>query len=116
MLEIIKEIASIVSALAIIITTFIAINKWTKGKILNWLQKPVLDKLEEHAKSINELKLNDLKLIIMNDNIPLSERVEAGERYIVLGGNGAIHAHYDVLIEEYKKQLKRGDKIERENR
>lgn len=45
----------------------------------------------------------------MNDNIPLSERVTAGERYVSLGGNGEIHAHFDVLVEQYKNEI-RGEK------
>ena len=76
-MDIIKDIASILGAVTALLSIADAINKVTKGKILTWLQKPVLDKLDEHGKRLDQLELNDLKQIIMNDNIPLSERVTA---------------------------------------
>lgn len=76
-MDIIKNIASILGAVTALLSIAGAINKVTKGKILTWLQKPVLDKLDEHGKRLDQLELNDLKQIIMNDNIPLTERVTA---------------------------------------
>lgn len=108
MITILKDIASIITAITTICGFVALINKATKGRVLTWLQKPVLEKLDEHGKRLDQLELNDLKQIIMNDNIPLSERVTAGERYVSLGGNGDIHAHYDVLVEEYKNELRGG--------
>lgn len=98
-----KEIATLITSLSAIISMLVAINKWTKGKIVNWLQKPVLERIEQ-------LELNDLKQIIVNENIPLTERINAGERYVSLGGNGEIHAHYDVLVSLYKEQLLKEEK------
>lgn len=103
MLEILKEIATLITSLSVIASLIVAINKWTKGKIVNWLQKPVLERIEQ-------LELNDLKQIIVNENIPLAERITAGERYVSLGGNGDIHAHYDVLLQIYKEQLLKEEK------
>ena len=76
-MDIIKDIASILAAVTALLSIAGAINKATKGKVLAWLQKPVLDKLDEHGKRLDQLELNDLKQIIMNDNIPLPERVSA---------------------------------------
>lgn len=73
----ILTIAEIVGALTVIITTFFAIEKFTKGKILNWLQKPVMNKLNEMDKRIDVIEVTQLKNIITNNNIPISERLEA---------------------------------------
>lgn len=40
--------------------------------------------------TLNYNTLETLKLIIINKNIPLDERVLAGQTYIKLNGNGAI--------------------------
>ena len=76
-MDIIKNIVSICGAVTALLGIAGTINKFTKGKVLAWLQKPVLDKLDEHGRRLNQLELNDLKQIIMNDNIPLPERVSA---------------------------------------
>ena len=47
------------------------------------------------------LLLETLKLIIINKNIPLDERVLAGQTYIKLNGNGAIKR----LVLELEEQL-----------
>ncbi len=103
-------IAEIVSALTVIVTTFFAIEKFTKGKITAWLQKPILDKLKEFEKRMDKFEINQLKSIIMNDNIPLSERLEAGDRYITLGGNGAIKVFYKKLKDDYYEKLEKEDR------
>ena len=42
-----------------------------------------------------------------DENMPLDERVIAGDKYVSLGGNGSIHVKYEVLKEQYKGQLKK---------
>ncbi len=44
----------------------------------------------------------------MNDKIPIEERITCGDRYIDLGGNGAIKVYVKELKEEYKKKLEEG--------
>ena len=58
-------------------------------------------RMERHQK---ENYLTCLKLVIMSEKIPLTERIEAGHKYIALGGNGAIRKHYEALIKEYGKE------------
>jgi len=48
--------------------------------------------------------MNTLKLTIMSEEIPLEERLIAGEKYVQEGGNGAIKAKYRLLQEEYEKR------------
>lgn len=47
-------------------------------------------KINSFQETLNYNTITTLKLVIINENIPLDERVLAGERYIALGGNGAI--------------------------
>ena len=115
-MDFIKSIAEIIGALTVIISTFFAIEKFTKGKLTKWLQKPVMDKLEKFEKRMDKFEINQLKNIIMNDNIPLSERLEAGDRYIVLGGNGAIKVFYKKLKDDYYEKLEKEDRNREEVR
>ena len=105
-MEEIKTAITIVVTMSSFLGALIAIEKYTKGALTKWLLSSVLNKLDSLDERVDVLEINDLKQIIMNDNIPLAERVIAGERYLKLGGNGEIHAHYDVLVEQYKKELK----------
>lgn len=106
MIDYIKMLGALATSITGILGFIILIEKYTKGAVTKWLLSSVLDKLDNIDKRVDVLEINDLKQIIMNDNIPLSERVTAGERYLKLGGNGEIHAHYDVLVEKYKNQIK----------
>lgn len=84
MLDTVKNIAEIISALTVIVGAFFAIEKFTKGKITKWIQKPVMEKLENLNCRMDTLEIAQLKNIITSDNIPISERLEAGDRYISL--------------------------------
>ncbi len=114
MLDTIKNIAEIVSALTIIVSAFFAIEKFTKGKITKWLQKPVMEKIEKLNSRMDKFEVVQLKNIIMNDNIPISERLEAGDRYIHLGGNGAIKVFYKKLKDDYYEQLEKEERNKEE--
>lgn len=59
---------------------------------------------------LNETSLNTMKNSICNDNIPLSERVSIGQKYIEKGGNGAVKIRVHQLEEQYEKELKKGGK------
>lgn len=110
MLDTVKNIAEIISALTVIVGAFFAIEKFTKGKITKWLQKPIINKLNEMDKRIDVIEVTQLKNIITNSNIPISERLEAGDRYIHLGGNGAIKVFYKKLKDDYYEQLEKEER------
>ena len=59
-----------------------------------------VDKLVEHDK---EQYLSLLRLTIMSDGMPISERIIAGDRYLKLGGNGDVKKYYQQMIEEHTK-------------
>ena len=67
--------------------------------------KSILDKLNE----VRECQKNDsmriLRLTIMSEEMPLEERIAAGDEYIANGGNGAVRHKYEQLL----KQLDKGE-------
>lgn len=57
-------------------------------------------KMEEHDK---EQYLSILRLTIMSPDMPVSERIIAGEKYIKDGGNGDVKAYYEDFLKEHTK-------------
>lgn len=97
-MELISNITQICTALAAIgsvLTIFL--------KVLNPLKsiEARIERLETYSQSDY---MNTLKLTIMSEEIPLEERLNAGEKYVREGGNGAIKAKYRLLQEEYEKR------------
>ena len=60
-----------------------------------------IEAVEQHCL---ENYITDLKLVIMSEEMPLGERLQAGEKYVALGQNGEIKAKYRLLQQEYKEQ------------
>lgn len=89
MITTIIQIASVFTAITVIATFFIKIYKFVK-------------KIDSN---LNENTLSTLRLVINDENMPLDERINAGEKYVSMGGNGSIHVKYDYLKEQYKKEL-----------
>ena len=56
--------------------------------------------LEEHA---DEHYRRLLVMEIMEENLPIEERLKAGEKYVAKGWNGSVKARYELLLEEYKE-------------
>ena len=44
-----------------------------------------------------------LKIAVLDDKLPLTDRIHAGEQYIKLGGNGTIKRIYEKLLDEYEE-------------
>ena len=59
-----------------------------------------LDKMEEHDK---KQYLSILRLTIMSEEIPVSERIVAGEEYLKNGGNGDVSEFYKNFLKEHTK-------------
>lgn len=57
--------------------------------------------IEQHCK---ENYMRELQIIIMSEEMPLDERLRAGEEYVDNGGNGAIKAKYRVLLQKYNDE------------
>lgn len=59
-----------------------------------------VDKLVEHDR---EQYLSILRLTVMSEQVPLSERLIAGKKYVDLGGNGDVKLYYENLVREHTK-------------
>ena len=82
-------VASILTALGVIITTAIKIYKFIR-KWEMWVEEQ-----REHSLD-NYLSIK--RLTIMSHEMPLSERIAAGEKYIKCGGNGEVKHKYEELL------------------
>lgn len=61
-------------------------------------------RLDHFQDTLNYNTKETLKLIIINEHIPIEERIEAGERYIALGGNGSIKKIVNSLTDKLAEQ------------
>ena len=60
-----------------------------------------IDTIAEHCR---ENYMRELQIIIMSEEMPLDERLRAGEEYVKGGGNGAIKAKYRILLQRYEEE------------
>ena len=90
--------AAVITAITVIITAIITaykfIRKWDKWRE----EKDQHDK--ENYKAI-------LRLVIMTPEMPLSERIEAGDTYVnKLNGNGGVKQKYKELLQRFADEHK----------
>ena len=62
--------------------------------------------VEHLAQQCDENVLSILRLTIVSTEMPMSERITAGDKYIKLGGNGAVKHLYQRLVDENAKDEK----------
>ena len=62
------------------------------------------------AKYIKDIKAENkeqslaiLRLTVMSNDMPISERLVAGDKYIRKGGNGDVKHYYEQLVKEHTK-------------
>lgn len=60
--------------------------------------KANVDTLVEHDRT---QYLAILRLTVMADNLPLSERIAAGKEYIKSDGNGDVKAYYETVLKPH---------------
>ena len=98
MIEKILLIASLLSALGVIVTTAIKVYKFIR-KWEKWIEKK-----DKH----DEAQYRDiLRLIIMTPEMPLSERIAAGDVYVnQLHGNGGVKQKYLELLQRFSEEHK----------
>lgn len=93
-----KLVADICTYLTVIVGFVVAVLKMVRP----------LRSIEERIKQLEHYTHNDymntLRLTVMSEEMPMEERLAAGEKYVQEGGNGAIKAKYHLLIEEYQYQ------------
>lgn len=96
LVEIIVLIASIVTSLSVILTAIVTayrfIRKWDK-----WVKQKDKHDIEQYVQI--------LRLVIMTPEMPLSERIAAGDTYVnELHRNGAVKQKYNELLQIFKEK------------
>ncbi len=91
-------VASLLTALTVIIATAVKIYKFVR-KCEVWIEEK-----DKH----DEAQYRDiLRLIIMTPEMPLSERISAGDIYVnQLHGNGGVKQKYLELLQRFSEEHK----------
>lgn len=87
-------VASVVTALTAIIAFLF--------KIYNFFRKLEI-KYDEMNDLLKSNTIHLLKIAVLDDKLPLTDRLHAGEQYIKMGGNGTIKRIYEKLLDEYEE-------------
>ena len=96
LIESIVLTASIITSLSVITTVFITaykvVRKWDK-----WVKQKDKHDIEQYAQI--------LRLVIMTPEMPLCERISAGDTYVnELHRNGAVKQKYNELLLRFKNE------------
>ena len=87
-------IESVLTFLGICVTVYFS-NKKANAKL-----EAKVDKLVEHDE---DQYMSILRLTIMNSEMPISERIIAGDKYVKKNGNGDVKKYYQKMLEEHTK-------------
>ena len=96
LIEIVIISASVITSLIVIITALATaykfIRKWDK-----WVKQKDKHDIEQYVQI--------LRLVIMTPEMPLSERISAGDTYVnELHRNGAVKQKYNELLQRFKNE------------
>lgn len=96
LIEIVVISASVITSLTVITTALATaykfIRKWDK-----WVRQKDKHDIEQYAQI--------LRLVIMTPEMPLSERISAGDTYVnELHRNGAVKQKYNELLQRFKTE------------
>lgn len=108
MIELILTIGGIASAIAAVIALVTLIVRKAKSIIAYF--KALESKIDNIDKHNHENYLSNLRLTIMSEEMPIGERLRAGEMYVSAGGNGEVKSFYKSLAKKYQDKLE-GDII-----
>lgn len=107
-LQILETTAKIVGWITVIVGGIVALLKLYKN-MKSKLDK-ILDQVTEQTNEIKTMKdqvaaqgLSLLRLTVMTDSIPLSERIAAGREYIEKGGNGEVKEYIETHLLPFDK-------------
>ncbi|MEE0898319.1 MAG: hypothetical protein U0L88_11930 [Acutalibacteraceae bacterium] len=96
LIDIVVIAASVITSGTVIITAFVTayrlIRKWDK-----WVKQKDKHDIEQYVQI--------LRLVIMTPEMPLSERIAAGDTYVnELHRNGAVKQKYQELLAKFKDE------------
>lgn len=89
------EIAGFITAIGVIIGAIIKIHK-----ILSRMEH----KFDEYDSILKENTMHILKMALLSDDLPITDRINAGKRYLELGGNGYGKIIYNQLIKQIEEE------------
>ena len=89
------EIAAIITAIGVIVGTVLKIHS-----ILNRLER----KFDDYDNMLKENTLHILKMALLSEDLPITDRINAGKRYLELGGNGYGKIVYNQLIRRIEEE------------
>lgn len=87
-------IESVLTFAGICVTVYFS-NKKSNAKL-----EAKVDKLVEHDE---DQYLSILRLTVMSEEMPISERIIAGDKYVKKGGNGEVKKYYEKMLQEHTK-------------
>ena len=65
--------------------------------------KSIAQDIKDIKAENKEQSLAILRLTVMSNDMPISERLVAGDKYIRKGGNGDVKHYYEQLVKEHTK-------------
>ena len=95
MIDTILLIASIVSAFTVIGAFMI--------KTYRFFSK-IEKKYDDMNENLRKNTLYILKIAILSEEMPMIDRIHAGEAYLAMGGNGMVKKKLEKLMIEYEKE------------
>ena len=98
-MTIIEKLLLAASVVAALVTIGTAANKYLYKPFRAWIDDFRKIKEYQHADY-----LCTLRLTIMSEEMPLEERIAAGDKYIAEGGNGAVKHKYEQLLTQLDKE------------
>ena len=78
----------------------VCVTVYFSNKKSNKKLEEKVDKLVEHDE---DQYLSILRLTIMSGDMPVSERIIAGDKYVKKGGNGEVKKYYQKMLAEHTK-------------
>lgn len=89
------EIAGFITAIGVVIGAIIKIHK-----ILSRMER----KFDEYDSILKENTMHILKMALLSEDLPITDRINAGKRYLELGGNGYGKIIYNQLIKQIEEE------------
>ena len=89
------EIAAIITASGVITGTVLKIHS-----IRNRIER----KFDSYDDTIKENTINILKMSLLSEDLPITDRINAGKRYLELGGNGYGKIVYGQLMRRIEEE------------
>lgn len=95
-IEIVVLISSAITSLTVIISSLVAVYKFLR-KWDKWIKQKDKHDTEQYVQI--------LRLVIMAPEMPLSERIAAGDTYVnELHRNGAVKQKYNELLHKFQQE------------